>query len=383
MSVDWQLYMRRPFLFALAQAAKKHVATYVAVNRPLCPLSTLVRKHHRLKEWLSPARLEPKGENLYLFSPKYFVHDSIANTVPFLESLNLAALRRSYSRLQQRLGVVEPQPIVWFHYPQQGYVAKLFPGSFSVFEIYDNLVSVTGERLPKVERLEQALRPRIDLLLTTSQALREKYAPHYRRSVLVGNGLSRRTLEQLSKEEGEEVAEIKAIPSPRIGYAGFVSNRLDWDLLNALAEAKPEWHFLFVGPVADRAILKRASRFTNLHFLGSYPYESVPAVLRSFDLGMMPYLDNEFFRFLNPLKFYELAAAGLPSVSSPIEELRQFPPELVKVVPNRVEEWIDAIEELLSVPREEVRPLGRELASQYIWEDMAEKLLEQIAGFMP
>ncbi|MBU2624143.1 MAG: hypothetical protein KKG33_01130, partial [candidate division Zixibacteria bacterium] len=50
--VDWPLFMRRKMLYALAEAAEKYGSTVVAVNRPLCQISTIVRKPQRARELL-------------------------------------------------------------------------------------------------------------------------------------------------------------------------------------------------------------------------------------------------------------------------------------------------------------------------------------------
>lgn len=379
MAVDWPLFTRRPFLRALARAGRKYRTAVVAVNRPLCPISTPLKKPKRLGCLFGRARLEAVDDNLYLYSPRYFVHDRIARRLPLLEASNLAALRYGVGKLLKRLSLQEPHPIVWFNYPQQGYLAKLIDGSFSVFELYDYLSDIYGRQSPEINRLEKGLRERADLLLTTSRKLHDAYGAHYRRSLRFGNGLDRATFDRLSRPDVETIPEVVAIRSPRIGYAGMISERLDWELITSLAESSPRYSFVFVGPVADPALRASLNRRDNIHFLGPYGRESMAAVLKSFDIGIMPYRDTPFFEYLNPLKFYEMAAAGLPMVSSNIEELKQYPRELVRVVPNDPALWREALGEQLARNRSNVCSIGRETAARFIWEDMAESLLDSIA----
>ncbi|HWR84048.1 MAG TPA: glycosyltransferase [Candidatus Deferrimicrobium sp.] len=382
MAVDWPIYTRRPLLYALAEAAAAVDSTVVAVNRPLCPVSTLIRKPHRVGELIGKPRLTRLAERLYVYSPRYVIHDRVAGSTGPLAELNLIALRRSYAHLQSRLDIDEPAPLVWFNYPQQGYVTRLFKDSFRVFELYDNLVDFMGRESAKVIRTEEQVRRHTDLLLTTSQKLHDKYTPHYKRSFLLGNGLSRRTFERLSSATGEGRSEIMAIPSPRIGYAGVISQRLDWGLITRLAELEPTWNFIFVGRVSSRRLLRVRDSHSNVWFPGEVAPDDIPAVLRSFDVGIMPYLDNVFFQYSNPLKFYEMAAAGVASVSSNMEELRKFPPSLVKVLTNDPDLWQIAIRFFLDADRQAAVRIGRDLTRRFIWEDMAADLLARMRSFI-
>ncbi len=361
---------------ALAEAAKAFNSTVVAVNRPLCPFSTIIKKPQRIGEIFGKSRLEKLADSLYLFSPKYFIHDIVANRIGLLEKLNLWALRRAYRDLQKRLGIEEKNPIVWYYYPQQGYVSYLFKDSFCIYEIYDNLVDIKGGRLPYAEKLQERHRSGVDLLLTASRRQHEKYSGRYGHARYFGNGLARNTFERLIKDNTSGCPEILKIRGPRIGYAGMISNRLDRELIRKLAEMRPEWNYIFVGPVADDTLKQEMIKYNNIHFMGVREHLQIPSVLKSFDVGYMPYLDNDFFRYLNPLKFYEYAAAGLPSVSSNIEELNKFPLELVRIVPNeKPEEWIAAIDNFIKTDKASVKKIGQEIASRYIWEEMTRELL--------
>jgi len=378
-AVDWDIYMRKPMVYALAEAAKAHGSTVIAVNRPICLQTTWFAKPKRIPDMFRQARLETLADNLYLYHPRYYVHDRIANAVPLFERINLFALRQSYAHLQNVLNIAEPAPLLWFHYPHQGYVARLFDDSLNILEIYDNLTDIDGNELDYVNRLERRHRRRVDILLTTSKKIHDKYARGYRRSYMFGNGLSRSVYERLTDPNIAPRPELAAIPSPRLGYAGMISDRMDWNLITELAADNPSWNFIFAGPAADKKLSKRVSVIANIHLPGAYPREDIPSVLKSFDIGLLPYRDNPFFEFLNPLKFYEMAAAGIPMLSSPIDELRQFPDDLVRVIDdNRAEAWSDTIGSMVNAGRAAPRKIGPRVAADYIWEDMTAALLQKI-----
>jgi hypothetical protein len=378
MRVDWPIFMRRKMLFALARLLKRYDSCAVALNRPLCPFTTPFRKPDRMQEYFGKPWLEKLDDNLYHYSPRYFITDIIANKVPSFEEINLKRLRESYKYLCSAIEIDEPDPLIWFYHPQQGYLTKLFENSFTIMELCDNLVYYDGSKLDEVDRQEQQLRTDVDLLLATSPKLLEKYGSHYKHAWLSGNGLDKQTFERLSKENIQPRPELTEIPSPRIGYTGIISKRLDWELFEQIASHKPEWNFLFVGPVQRNTPFDKMQNYSNVYFTGKYEHSLMPEVLKSFDIGFMPYKDNEFFRYSNPLKFYEFAAAGLCSVSSEMEILSKFDPRFVKIVPNTADEWITAIDNMLERDKNESEMIGKKIAEEHIWDNIYKEIIERI-----
>lgn len=106
---------------------------------------------------------------------------------------------------------------------------------------------------------------------------------------------------------------------PVIGFAGGVSDRLDVDLLVALADARPEWLFAVVGE-----IVRPMPQRENLLLTGRRPYAELPAWLQAFDVGIVPYIEDLKNRHSHPLKALEYLAAGTPTVSVPIAALKQL-----------------------------------------------------------
>jgi hypothetical protein len=376
--VDWPEFMRRKMIYAVARILKDYDSYVVGVNRPLCPFTTPLKKPHRMQEFFGKPPLKQLGENLYLYSPRYFITDLIADKLSMLEDANLKLLRKSYDYMCYKINIREASPLIWFYHPQQGYLTRLFQESVTMMELCDNLVYYDGGRIEEVDNKENRLRGKIDLLLTTSPKLLEKYGSHYKHAWLSGNGLDKQTYERLSKEDIKPGEELVKIPSPRIGYTGIISKRLDWELIEAMVTQKPDWNFLFVGPFQKSAPIEKMNQYSNIHFTGKYEHNLMPEVLKSFDVGFMPYKDNDFFRYSNPLKFYEFAAAGLCSVSSEMEVLSKFDPRFVKIVPNNTDDWIHAIEFMLQRDKSESEMIGKQIAQEHIWDNIYKEVIEKI-----
>jgi len=39
------------------------------------------------------------------------------------------------------------------------------------------------------------------------------------------------------------------IPHPRLGFFGVIDERMDLELLSGIAQARPDWHLVIIGPV--------------------------------------------------------------------------------------------------------------------------------------
>jgi UDP-galactopyranose mutase len=107
---------------------------------------------------------------------------------------------------------------------------------------------------------------------------------------------------------------------PRLGFYGVVDERMDLELLAALADSHPEWSIVIVGPVVkiSPADLPRRS---NLHYLGGKSYDELPAYLGGWDVSLMPFAINESTRFISPTKTPEYLAGGRPVVSTAITDV--------------------------------------------------------------
>jgi beta-glucosidase/6-phospho-beta-glucosidase/beta-galactosidase/glycosyltransferase involved in cell wall biosynthesis len=108
--------------------------------------------------------------------------------------------------------------------------------------------------------------------------------------------------------------------SPVLGYVGVIDERLDLDLIGAVAAALPDWTIRMVGPVAkiDPESLPTAP---NLEYPGMAAYADLPALMAEFDVAMMPFARNEATRSISPTKTLEYLAAGLPVVSTSIADV--------------------------------------------------------------
>src|SRR4029079_2013218 len=93
-----------------------------------------------------------------------------------------------------------------------------------------------------------------------------------------------------------------------------------WDCIEARADLRPQYQFVFLGPVVkiEPAWLPHAR---NIHYLGQKSYTELPHYLAGWDVAMLPLARNDATRYISPTKTPEYLAGGRPVVSTSITDV--------------------------------------------------------------
>jgi glycosyltransferase involved in cell wall biosynthesis len=131
-------------------------------------------------------------------------------------------------------------------------------------------------------------------------------------------------------------------PSVRTGFdAGRVlilaslDRRMDFDLLDAVAERAPDTIFDIHGQVAggDPEVRARLDRLTgrraNVRYHGPYRAADLTALLARYDVTLAPYVtESRLTRYLDPLRYYHCLRSGMELVTTPIPAAADLDPLL-------------------------------------------------------
>ena len=241
--------------------------------------------------------------------------------VPMLpEGLDPADVILEQRALVERLiGRTSATPrIFWYYTPMAMAFTSRLDADLTVYDNMDELSLFRGASRELLD-LEDALFSRADLVFTGGMSL---YEAKRNRHHSVHGFPSSIDFNHFSKARGlrQDPADQAGIPRPRLGFFGVVDERMDIDLVGAVAALRPDWQFVMIGPVVkiDAATLPRRD---NIHWLGAKGYNELPHYLSGWDVGLMPFALNEATRFISPTKTPEFLAAGVPVVSTPITDV--------------------------------------------------------------
>ena len=224
-------------------------------------------------------------------------------------------------QLLDRLVAQNDAPLtLWYYTPMMLPFSQHLDAACVVYDCMDELANFKNAP-PELLTLERQLLASADLVFTGGYSLYEaKRTLHPRvhpfpSSVDVAHfGQARRAIEAPQDQ--------RSIPTPRLGFYGVIDERLDLGLIAALADARPDWSIVMIGPVV-KIYQDELPRRANLHYLGAKTYAELPAYLASWDVALMPFALNAATRFISPTKTPEYLAAGCPVVSTGIADVQR------------------------------------------------------------
>lgn len=209
----------------------------------------------------------------------------------------------------------------WYYTPMAMSFTRALRPQAIVYDCMDEL-SLFKDAPPALKFCEAELFKRADLVFTGGQSLYEaKRRQHPKHGNIHAFPSSIDAAHfNLARTCSDDPAEQAEIPRPRLGFFGVVDERLNLELLDGLAVARPDWHLVIIGPVVkiDPASLPRRA---NIHYLGGKDYSQLPTYLAGWDVALMPFARNEATRFISPTKTPEYLAAGRPVVSTSIRDV--------------------------------------------------------------
>jgi len=213
-----------------------------------------------------------------------------------------------------RAWVAGRKPLVWLSSPALWELAEALAGSSLVYDCARDLAALAYVPLEMRVR-ERALIERADRVFAASQALfdmYERYGEHVRPAP---NGVEFAHFSGVS----EPHALVPHLSWPIAGYIGTIDERIDFDIVRALAERGG--NVVLAGPIVriDPAVLPRRA---NIHFTGQVDYAELPSLLAGFDVALVPFVAANGGPAIAPAQIPEYLAAGKPVVATPLSEVR-------------------------------------------------------------
>ncbi len=280
------------------------------------------------------------------------IHVVVPHLAPSLTGDEICQLQEVL--LAQLVEQYELQDYVLWHYTPMAvnFTRGLNPISV-IYDCMDELSAFRGAP-PGLRAAEAELFQRANLVFTGGQTLYDAKKKQHPSTHCFPSSIDREFFAAARMISNDPVDQA-AIPHPRLGYCGVIDERMDFDLLRALALDRPDWHIVMLGPVA-KVQESELLRLPNVHYLGGKDYRELPSYMAGWDVGLLPFALNDSTRFISPTKTPEYLAAGLPVVSTPITDVVEPYGELSLVlIADSSEAFVNAVEKALPTRNSQAR----------------------------
>lgn len=218
--------------------------------------------------------------------------------------------------------------------------------------------------------LEQRLIPQMDGIFTSSRPLLEKKGANLP-GLVVKNGVNVDLFSQAYTEQ-------PPVHNPTtLGYIGSIDQRIDTELLFHTLEYWPEARLLMVGRISDARVGEKLGQHPRISLVGPKPPAELPTWIRQMDVGLIPFVHNEFTRFIYPLKINEYLAAGLPVISSRFGDLSDF--EEIAYIADDFNAFAMACRQAVLTDSARLRSRRAAFAAEQSWAARADSLQQWLA----
>jgi UDP-galactopyranose mutase len=334
--------------------------------------------------WEEPIDIGPR-ETAYLQVRDAPNAPNVRIVVPHLpEGMPGGAREAALGRLlDAHVSAIRGPLIAWYYTPMMLPFSRHLDADVAVYDAMDEL-SKFRFAPPRLLELEQELIDKADIVFTGGSSLYEAKKGRHPNVHCFPSSVDRT---HFAKARGGlfDPADQEDLPRPRLGFYGVIDERFDTELVARVAEMRPDWSLVMVGPVV-KISEEDLPKQPNIHYLGSKTYDELPAYLSGWDVALMPFAMNESTQFISPTKTPEYLAGGKPVVSTPIRDVVRHYGQLEAVkIASTPEEFVAACEQALELSRHPESGWLAEadlLLSSSSWDTMQARIAGLIADLM-
>ncbi|MGZ5969537.1 MAG: glycosyltransferase [Polyangiales bacterium] len=233
-------------------------------------------------------------------------------------------------------------------------------------------VAEDGTRIAASER---EVARRSDVVFTNCRALAERFSPGHPHVHVAAPGVD------LDAFPLEIASRANPPARPVIGYVGTLHKHLDLPLVVSMARARPDWSWVFVGPVVRD--IEELKALPNVRIVGAVPHRALREHVREFDVAVVPYARSTYTDTVVPTKINEYLAMGKPVVSTDLPALDDARSirEVITISPASPEPFLAAIERAFASSHDlEAMRRRREVAAESDWSRRLDEMLARIPG---
>jgi UDP-galactopyranose mutase len=272
--------------------------------------------------------------------------------------------------------------VLWYYTPMALAFSDALKPKAIVYDCMDEL-SLFKFAPPELIKNEARLFQKANVVFTGGQSLYEAKRRQHKNvwafpsSIDVAHFKQARDIKQSPSDQSQ-------IPGPKLGYIGVIDERIDIELIREIADKRPEWQIVMIGPVV-KIDEKDLPHNANIHYLGMKDYKDLPVYIAGWDVALMPFAINNSTKFISPTKTPEYLAAGKPVISTAIRDVvRPYGEQNLVAIAATSDEFIAAAEVFLKEDRTEKIKEVDKFLMQTSWDKTFKRMSglidESIAG---
>jgi glycosyltransferase involved in cell wall biosynthesis len=323
--------------------------------------------------------LVQENENLWVLTPKTIVESinwiNSKTIFDFFNRINNKKFAKQIKDAVKRLNfknyiILDDNSMIMGYYLKEFLKPNLF-----IYLLRDAVTLVSYHKRHGT-RLQPDIIRKADLVVTNSDFFANYARKTNPNSHMIGQGCD---LTMYNDKNGKLKIpdDIINIKRPIIGYVGFLTTiRLDIEILIYIAEQKPEWSVVLVGPEDENFKNSKLHQLKNVYFLGRKEPKELAAYIKGFDVALNPQLVNEITDINYPLKIDEYLAMGKPTVATKTTFMEYF--RGYTYLPSTKEEYVIEIEKALKEDSPELQIRRIAYASKHTWENFVNKIYKHV-----
>jgi len=356
------------------QQVAEHLAVLPEVNRVIMTFPP--KNTGREFNW--PLKIKHISNKLSLVSEYTNVIPTTGLAYQLRTKINTLVNAYSLPFYLRLLGFRKDNSLLWV-FPPHPYIdalRKRIPHCLLVGHIVDNFLYTSDPWLKEyAEQQYPMIKDLSDVIIVGSKFNENTFSGSRATTLLFENAVDKSFISPPSKTPRAINSTIK------LGYIGTLSDRTDFDLLEYLAKNRPDWHFIIAGkselPLEELSFLK----LPNVEYKGLLPYQSLPALMYSFDVCLIPHRNTTYCKSMSPLKLFQYLASGRPIVSTDIEGL-----DIVKhhlQIASSYSHFMSLVQQTLEQDTIEMSASRIECAKQQTWDLKTREMFNEVITKVP
>lgn len=310
--VPWDSIAQRPHFFVKYLLEKKNVNKILWVNPTPSRLPRWSDFKTRLFNKLEPNSIDSIAGLEIIDSGLFFPVEPLSylyNTLNFINLKRLTKKVKEHLKNETDTILIQGKPS---HFAQ--YICSKITFRKRIADIMDDFpYFFTGISKVSMRNLLELTLTECDEIIFSSQHIADKYAHYCKKYKIINNACSEELLINLknckNKQNNDKIV---------YGYIGNINTWFNWDFVIKLAMAKSESLIRLIGP----CYVSPPKLPNNIHIENAIEHKKVAQTLKEFDFGLIPFKINELTESVDPVKYYEYIAAGLPVISSYFGEMK-------------------------------------------------------------